>query len=926
MRAETTNSGSGRGDRLAETRSALTRARPWLTVLAGEPGSGLSTALDQLARDLAADAAVVRIRLVRTDFPVAYSGMSRLLYRIRLPGSEGERDRRSLLVLLARLSSAPKAPAPQADANIAKRILRLLSALAPLRILIDDAQWLDPGTAKLIEFLARRCSHDSRVSAVLTVRVPGSLTSLWPVTDTRRGVLQRLTAEGAARVRLLRPFSLGETREFLGRLIPAVLDADLVRLLHRQAHGNPRILGALAEASRTGGHLRVVDGHAFLVRPEENPFDGRAHLFSAVVRDLVGDDSELFKVAGALAVLAPLGQAAVPVAASWLGYDDDAVRRSLARLRDGRVLSTRAGRVRFRAPAIRDGLAAALGPYARRRLAELAVAAVRSGQATGVPEDFVLDCLAAGAPHGAEATSDELYRQGIRVLFADGARAQRWLSGAARITTREDRKAVILSALTAGLLARQRIPEAAQHARTLLAQHGSQLDASLRQEAAIVYIIGLAATRDQSGLAAVAAGESEVLAGGHGTTALDRSVALMLLGRWKQGRDLLLASEDPLSTKESAVLDLRTTIGAYAGVVVGDCAPLHLLLEHPPRWRNTEPRWQQKHRQLETDLLLALGELNHVHDRLDSGEFTADEPLGPDRFLVHHLGGSWTEALAVSRRVQAENHYAGPLSTTFMVSGCVQILGARGRIKRARELVAEFHDDQLAHVLALAEAALLDMMSEHESADQLLLAAAKSVDGGGYVLGTEGLWPALVVSALRRGQWAEARSWANRSANTAGKLGTARAHLAHDVSQALVWRDRTKARRALASARLRRDVPFEYAAACLAIGSTGYETERLWGEAYEIFGELEAWLWRAQLRRFMQKRHIGRVSRAETTTENDRLLAVLIADGLTNRQLAAVLEASEKSIEGRLNRMFARTGYRSRVEVATAITCETWLS
>jgi DNA-binding NarL/FixJ family response regulator len=53
--------------------------------------------------------------------------------------------------------------------------------------------------------------------------------------------------------------------------------------------------------------------------------------------------------------------------------------------------------------------------------------------------------------------------------------------------------------------------------------------------------------------------------------------------------------------------------------------------------------------------------------------------------------------------------------------------------------------------------------------------------------------------------------------------------------------------------------------------------------------------------------------------ENERLLATLVTDGLTNRELATVLGASEKSVEGRLSRLFQRTGYRSRVELASAV-------
>jgi DNA-binding NarL/FixJ family response regulator len=59
--------------------------------------------------------------------------------------------------------------------------------------------------------------------------------------------------------------------------------------------------------------------------------------------------------------------------------------------------------------------------------------------------------------------------------------------------------------------------------------------------------------------------------------------------------------------------------------------------------------------------------------------------------------------------------------------------------------------------------------------------------------------------------------------------------------------------------------------------------------------------------------------RAQTLAEGERLLARLVADCLSNRQLAAATQSSEKSVEGRLSRLFNRTGYRSRVELAAAV-------
>ena len=63
-----------------------------------------------------------------------------------------------------------------------------------------------------------------------------------------------------------------------------------------------------------------------------------------------------------------------------------------------------------------------------------------------------------------------------------------------------------------------------------------------------------------------------------------------------------------------------------------------------------------------------------------------------------------------------------------------------------------------------------------------------------------------------------------------------------------------------------------------------------------------------QVRARLARLTVGSSGRQATVTENERLLAVLVSEGLGNKQLAIALQTSEKSVEGRLSRLFARTG------------------
>jgi DNA-binding CsgD family transcriptional regulator len=83
----------------------------------------------------------------------------------------------------------------------------------------------------------------------------------------------------------------------------------------------------------------------------------------------------------------------------------------------------------------------------------------------------------------------------------------------------------------------------------------------------------------------------------------------------------------------------------------------------------------------------------------------------------------------------------------------------------------------------------------------------------------------------------------------------------------------------------------------------------------EVFEGLGAKLW-AETARTELARIGGRHAAGDELTPSERLVAGLVAEGHTNREVAAALVLSERTIEGHLSIIYAKLGVRSRAELA----------
>ena len=207
----------------------------------GEAGIG-KTALLEYTVERAAGCRIARASGVESEMELPFAGLHQLCAPMldgldRLPGPQQD---------ALRVAFGMQGGATPDHFFVALAVLSLLAEAAeerPLMCLVDDAQWLDRGSAQALAFVARRLLAE-RIAMVFAVREPSHADAL--------GGLPELVVEGLAD---------GDARELLASALPGVLDdADPGPDRRRDARQSARSDGAAPrpDAGRAGGRLRAA--------------------------------------------------------------------------------------------------------------------------------------------------------------------------------------------------------------------------------------------------------------------------------------------------------------------------------------------------------------------------------------------------------------------------------------------------------------------------------------------------------------------------------------------------------------------------------------------------------------------------------------------------------------------------------------------
>ncbi|MBB5896324.1 LuxR C-terminal-related transcriptional regulator [Kutzneria kofuensis] len=776
----------------------------------------------------------------------------------------------------------------------------------PTLLVVEEIQRVAAAAVGGLEGLVRQLAATGTRS-LCTVALP--LPSA--VEPAMVAMLARLRRDGLAEHVRLRPLPPRRLDALVTGAIGAKPAPELAALLWRATRGWPATVTAALRIMREHDLVRFVDRHAFL-----GPVDGAPHLpdSDALVLPIRRMGRDVWAAAKAAAVFGPLGDAAPRLVGDALGVPESEARRLLAGLEAAGVLRFRRAQRTwsFRPPLLGFALRWVLGPYERHRMAQVAVSAVWAGEAPEPDARYLADLLmSAGRMAPADRAKDTLLAIAGRRSFIDTDRAVRWLRAAADLSSDTQERAQILLTQARLCLARGTPLLALESSQALLLSLAGQLTPGQLLE---VYFVHLTALHE--------AGETAVLEriadegwlpgpGGQPHRSGFRLLALVLLNRWRQARDLLAADDlDPAFTSLRALV--RLWFGEPAEFE--NSAAALAAGAGDPRQRPQQACWY-------AGALLTLGELGRAEQLLAETGLAAEHLRLPGRVLVAAERGRFDEALELARKSIATGPpFGSDVGQAGMYQVAATILASRGKLARARELLAAGRAGRpaLGHLLAVPEALIEVALGRTAQARAVLREALDQAEDDGLVVHTDVLWTALADLAVRTGCQEEVPQCLREVELVAKQMGTGRAELNRLALLALVDKDPKAAEAGIDLAR-RRGQPMELASLLERLVRYGVADPALLAEAYDLLGGLDALMSRAWLRNTMRCNGISIPGRQATVAENERLLAVLVAEGLGNKQIATALQASEKSVEGRLSRLFARTGYHCRVELATAM-------
>ncbi len=324
-------------------------------LLEGEAGIGKTTLWREASgRAASSGYAVLSTRPVEAETAFSYAALADLLVGEALDEVlplVAAPQRRALEIALLRADTGGVPPDQHAVAMAALSVIRSLAASRPVVIAIDDVQWIDQSSARVLGFAIRRLA-DERVGILTTartgLRIPVELANALPTELVEREHVG--------------PMASADVAALIRQHLRSDVSRPLVIRLHEMSGGNPFYVLEIARSLLRQG--ASADPAAPLPVPE-------------TLQQLLGARIAALPASAARALL-PVAATTRPtedlVLAAAAGRRDRAIS-GLAKAEEAGIIQREGGRIRFSHPLLGSTVYSAATPQERRelhaRLAEL---------------------------------------------------------------------------------------------------------------------------------------------------------------------------------------------------------------------------------------------------------------------------------------------------------------------------------------------------------------------------------------------------------------------------------------------------------------------------------------------------------------------------------------------------------------------------
>src|SRR5215831_402902 len=878
-------------------------------VIEGEPGIGKTTLwAEATGRARAAGWRVLSCRPAASDAGLPHVALADLLHSVpddafaRLPAPQ----RRALGVALLREEAGGIDLDPRAVGTGLTALLGLIGSDGPLMLAVDDAQWLDPASARALGFALRRLD-DPRPRLVAAVRTEGPAGQR---TGAFAAVEASLDRQAITRIEV-GPLSVAAIHQMFVRTLGSSFPRPVLVRIHRAAGGNPfYALEIGREVQRLGvpspsQPLPIPGDHRDLVLL-------RLRRLPRATRD-------------ALAVVAATARP------STAGLDLDALAPAevagIVRVRPG-------GRTEFTHPLFGSALYSSLPEASRRRLhrdlAERAASPEERARhlalAAGGPDEATATALdeaaAAAAARGAADVAVELKELARnltppqdtatlvrretelaerRYFAGDATGARRELERSlASLPAGEDRARVMLElgsllwvqeesdnglALMSRALSEAATPALRARIHSRIASQSDDADVCVEHGEAALALLDEHEDPILYCFALHNLALFKLLSGrGADHAAIEKGMALQRdLAAWEMSTvpAFWARNFDDFGTARQRFADILRAFReqgdeATASGVLTHLARVEIMTGHMDRARALTEEALDLAEQTEQETYLLMALCAKGHWCAQAGDLDGARAAGEE--ILHRI--------EATPDIVLEGMARAVLGSAALAAG--DLAEADRQLARAQEIEELVHNRELA--------------SNRFHADH-----AEAVIGLGDLGRAEGL-----VRRMEERAQALPRPWIlAASARSRGLLNAAAGGLDRALSDY---------QRALA-AHETLDMPAELGRTLLVLGrlhrrrNERQRAQDCLGGAAAVFGAAGASRWAAVAREELGRAQ-GRRGSADRLTPTELHVAELAVAGLRNTEIAARLFLSGKTVEANLSRIYRKLGVRSRTELA----------